>query len=70
MSACTGDIPVLCCERILDGVEGDDAFEEGVHLVSFVGVGEVCERGVTTEIVSYMRMGEVRGEGGELTATT
>lgn len=43
MAASAGDVPVLGCEGVLDGVKGDDAFEKSVHLVSFVGVGEVCE---------------------------
>jgi hypothetical protein len=38
-----GDIPIVCGEEMLDGLEGDDFFEEFESAISIGVVGEVGE---------------------------
>lgn len=63
-----GHVPVLGGEGRVDGVEGDDLLEEVKHGVAIGSVGEVCERGVASEVeVSKVRWGK---GGRERTART
>jgi len=49
VSACSTDVPVLGDEGVLDGVEGDDLFEEGEHFIARFGVWEIGELCVSAE---------------------
>ena len=46
MSTCSGNVPILYHECVLDGMEGDDLSKEIKHVVAEGGVRKVRERGL------------------------
>jgi hypothetical protein len=46
------DVPILCSECVLDGVESDDLLEVVEHAIARRGVREISERSVSAVTVS------------------
>jgi hypothetical protein len=48
------DVPILCSESVLDGVESDDLLEVVEHAIARRGVREISERSVSAATVSVI----------------